>query len=202
MRKIIINKFTGLSLAIVLLAGGCTKTSYVPDPNNPTVESVLQNATKIQIDQLCVGLQSAMRNGFFSFYTWSGSVGREVVYFAKTESRYYRELQGEIPIDPAGIMYDWWFSYNQTRRRAEVLIQSATNTSALTAAEKSAVTGFAKTIQAFVMLNALNMTGPNGIRSGFSDLVQGCHSIRQLIGLDLCFSIHQYQFLIANDTDR
>lgn len=167
MKKIIINTF---AVAAIILAAGCTKTSYVKDPNNPTVESVLQNATRIQIDQLGVGLQSVMRNGFFSFYTWSGSVGREVVYFAKTESRYYRELQGEIPIDPVGIMYDWWFSFNQTRRRAEILIQSAANTSSLTAAEKAAVTGFAKTIQAYVMLNALNMTGVNGIRTGFSDL--------------------------------
>ncbi len=170
MKKAIINKFTGLCLAGLLFAMGCTKTSYVPDPNNPTVESVLQNATRIQIDQLGVGLQSAMRNGFFSFYTWSGSVGREVVYFAKTESRYYRELQGEIPIDPAGIMYDWWFSFSQTRRRAEILIQSADNTNTLSTAEKAAVKGFAKTIEAFVMLNALNMTGTNGIRTSYSDL--------------------------------
>ena len=170
MKRFIINKFTGLCLAGVLLVAGCTKTSYVPDPNNPTVESVLQGATRIQIDQLGVGLQSVMRNGLFSFYSWSGSVGREVVYFAKTESRYYRELQGEIPIDPVGIMYDWWFSYNQTRRRAEILLQSANNTSVLTAAEKSAVTGFAKTVQAYVMLNALNMEGTNGIRTSFSDL--------------------------------
>jgi starch-binding outer membrane protein, SusD/RagB family len=170
MKRFIINKFTGLCLAGALLVAGCTKTSYVPDPNNPTVESVLQGATRIQIDQLGVGLQSVMRNGLFSFYTWSGSIGREVVYFAKTESRYYRELQGEIPIDPVGIMYDWWFSYNQTRRRAEILLQSANNTSVLTAAEKNAVTGFAKTIQAYVMLNALNMEGTNGIRTSFGDL--------------------------------
>lgn len=170
MKRFIINKFTGLCLAGMLLVAGCTKTSYVRDPNNPTVESVLQGASRIQVDQLGVGLQSVMRNGLFSFYTWSGSIGREVVYFAKTESRYYRELQGEIPIDPVGIMYDWWFSYNQTRRRAEILIQSVTNTDALTAAEKAAATGFAKTIQAYVMLNALNMTGTNGLRTSFSDL--------------------------------
>lgn len=170
MKRFIKNKFSGLCLAGVLLAAGCTKTSYVKDPNNPTVESVLQNASRIQIDQLGVGLQGVMRNGLFSFYTWSGSIGREVVYFAKTESRYYRELQGEFPIDPAGIMYDWWFSYSQTRRRAEILVRSANNTNALTAAEKAAVTGFAKTVQAYVMLNALNMSGTNGIRTGYTDL--------------------------------
>ncbi|MFT3827108.1 MAG: RagB/SusD family nutrient uptake outer membrane protein [Chitinophagaceae bacterium] len=153
-----------------LLVNACTKTSYVNDPNNPTVESVLTNATRVQIDQLGVGVQGTMRSGLFAFYTWSGSIGREVVYFQNTESRYYRELQGEIAIDPAGIMYDWYFGFNQTRRRAEILLRSADKSAALSDAEKAAVKGFAKTIQAFVMLNALNMEGTNGIRTSFSDL--------------------------------
>lgn len=158
------------SAATGMLIGACTKTSYVSDPNNPTVESVLTNATRVQIDQLSVGVQGTMRTGLFSFYTWSGSIGREVVYFQATESRYYRELQGEIPIDPAGIMWDWYNGFNQTRRRAEILLQSAEHSSALTDAEKAAVKGFAKTVQAYVMLNALNMDGGNGIRTSFSDL--------------------------------
>lgn len=156
--------------AVALLLFSCKKLEYQKDPNNPTVESVLTNATRVQIGQLGVGLQSVTRNGHFAFYSWSGSIGREMVYFAKTESRYYRELQGGIPIDIAGIMYDWWFSFNQTRRRAEILLQSAQNSSELSAAEKSAVKGMARTVQAYVMLNALNMSGVTGIRTSFSDL--------------------------------
>jgi hypothetical protein len=158
-----------LALAVVQLSS-CTKTDYVPNPNAPTQESVLRNATRQQIRQLGVGVQSVIRDGVFSFRTWSGSIGREVVYFAQTESRYYRELQGEIPLDAAGIMYGWYTSFNQTRRRAEILLQSATNTAALSDAEKAAAVGFGKTVQAYVMLNALNMMGSNGIRTSFSDL--------------------------------
>ncbi len=158
-----------LALAAVQLSS-CTKTDYVPNPNAPTQESVLRNATRQQISQLGVGVQSVLRDGVFSFRTWSGSIGREVVYFAQTESRYYRELQGEIPLDAAGIMYGWYTSFNQTRRRAEILLQSATNTAALSDAEKAAAVGFGKTVQAYVMLNALNMMGSNGIRTSFSDL--------------------------------
>lgn len=161
---------SSLLVGAVLLLNSCTKTNYVANPNAPTQESVLQNATRDQIAQLGVGVQSTMRNGLFAFYTWSGSIGREMVYFAQTESRYYRELQGEIPLDPAGIMYDWYNTANQTRRRAEILLRSAENTSTLTAAEKAATKGFAKTIQAYAMLNALNMMGDNGIRTSFSDL--------------------------------
>jgi starch-binding outer membrane protein, SusD/RagB family len=156
--------------AVVLLLIGCKKLEYQKDPNNPTVESVINGATKVQIAQLGVGLQSVMRNGHFAFYSWSGSIGRELVYFAKTESRYYRELQGGIPIDNSGIMYDWWFSFNQTRRRAEILLKSAENSAELSAAEKNAVKGMARTVQAYVMLNALNMSGVTGIRTTFTDL--------------------------------
>jgi starch-binding outer membrane protein, SusD/RagB family len=164
------SKFLYTVSAVVFLLAGCKKLEYQKDPNNPTVESVLNGASRVQIAQLGIGAQAVTRNGHFSFYSWSASVGREMVYFAKTESRYYRELQGGIPIDNAGIMYDWWFSFNQTRRRAEILLQSAQNTSELSAAEKSAVKGMARTIQAYVMLNALNMSGPTGIRTSFSDL--------------------------------
>jgi starch-binding outer membrane protein, SusD/RagB family len=159
-------KITILGLGLI----GCTKTEYIADPNNPTVESVLNGASRIQIDQLGVGVQSVMRNGLFDFYTWSGSIGREVVYFAKTESRFYRELQGEIPFDNAGIMYNWYFAFNQTRRRAEILSQSADKSPNLSAAEKAAVKGFAKTVQAHVMLNCLLMNNATGIRTTFSDL--------------------------------
>ncbi len=156
--------------AVVLQLSSCTKTEYVPNPNAPTQESVLQNATRQQISQLGVGVQSVVRDGVFSFRAWAGSIGREVVYFAQTESRYYRELQGEIPLDAAGIMYGWYGLFNQTRRRAEIMLQSAQNTSVLSDAEKAASKGFGKTIQAYAMLNCLNMMGNNGIRTSFSDL--------------------------------
>lgn len=158
-----------LALGLMYLSA-CTKTDYVPNPNAPTQESVLQNATRQQISQLGVGIQAVVSDGLFSFRTWGGSIGREVVYFAQTESRYYRELQGEIPLDAAGIMYGWYNSFNNTRRRAEILIRSAANTGALNDAEKAAVKGFGRTVQAFSMLNCLNMMGDNGIRTSFSDL--------------------------------
>jgi hypothetical protein len=156
--------------AALLQLASCTKTDYVPNPNAPTQESVLRNATRQQISQLGVGVQSVLRDGVFSFRTWSGSIGREVVYFAQTESRYYRELQGEIPLDAAGIMYGWYSAFNQIRRRAEIMLQSASNTSSLSDAEKAAAKGFGKTVQAYAMLNCLNMMGTNGIRTSFSDL--------------------------------
>lgn len=155
---------------IAVVNSSCTKTDYVENPNAPTQESVLRDATRAQIGQLGIGVQSVMPAGIFSLRSWSGSIGREMVYFAQTESRYYRELQGEIPLDAAGIMYGWYLASNQSRRRAEIMMQSAQNTSALTDAEKAAAKGFAKTVQAYSMLDCLNMMGNNGIRTSFTDL--------------------------------
>lgn len=162
------------SLAIVLAGGlllnGCTRTSIVSDPNYPPVESVLKNASREQISQLGIGVQSVMRNGLSAVYNWSGCIGREVVYYVNTESRYHEELQGSKEIDPGGLMYGWYTGLNQTRRRAEILLQSAQNSAVLTDAEKKAVTGFAKTVQAYVMLNCANMAYSQGIRTAFTDL--------------------------------
>src|SRR4028119_1816913 len=91
----------------------CKKQFYdeekVIDPNGASVESVLTNATKGQINQLAVGVQSTLRTGVTSYYRESGTIGREIIYSASTESRYYTELLGTTASqyngtnDPAGI---------------------------------------------------------------------------------------------------
>jgi hypothetical protein len=161
-----------LGLSLITLATSCSllEVDTVKEPNNPTVESVLKNATRTQIEQLGNGMMLVMRSGYSDMASISGSIGREIVIFAKTDNRYYTELQGQAAIDAGGIMLPWYSIYNQTRRRAELTTRSADNTSALTAAEKSAVKGAARTIQAYVMLNCLNMNGETGIRTTFTDL--------------------------------
>jgi starch-binding outer membrane protein, SusD/RagB family len=161
----------GLAMAAFASACSVVEVEQIPDLNNPTLESVLSNATSAQISQLGVGVQSVMRNNYGDMSTIGGSIGRECVIFAKTDNRYYTELQGQAPIDAAGIMLPWYGGFNATRRRAEIFLRSAQNTTSLNAAEKSACVGFAKTVQAFVMLNCLNMMGETGIRTTFTDLL-------------------------------
>jgi starch-binding outer membrane protein, SusD/RagB family len=161
------------SILALLSLGSCNllEVEQIPDLNNPTVESVLTNATAVQIRQLGVGLQSAMRNGYFDISTMGGSVGRECIIFAKTDNRYYTELQGQVDIDPGGIFFPWHISTTSTRRRAEIFYRSANNSPELSAEQKKACEGFAKTVQAYVMLNNLNMSKDVGIRTEFNDLL-------------------------------
>lgn len=147
------------------------------DPNNPSLESIAKNASRSQIDQLAVGLQSTVRSGIYEFYFTAGTVGREVIVSASTESRYFTELLGVDRSlygganDPNGLFNSYYTAFSSTRRRAEVLIHSAENTTQLNEAEKNGVKGFANTIKAYVVLNMLNMQGKNGVRESFSDLL-------------------------------
>lgn len=143
----------------------------VGELNNPTVESILTGANAAQISQLGVGLQRVMPLGYVELSQFGGSIGREITMFNSTDNRYYTELQGQVPIDPAGIFYAWYSSFNQTRRRAELFYLSAQNSPDLTAAQKKACEGFAKTVQAYVMLNLANTMGEVGIRTTFEDLL-------------------------------
>jgi hypothetical protein len=165
---------------------GCSKGGFlevddsIVDPNSVSVDVVLADPSRAQIIQLSKGLESSMRNGYNDFIASSAAVGREVISSRSTDNRYYTELLGTNVAqyggataganDPAGIFNGYYTAFSATRRRAELLVLTANNATTITASEKKAVEGFARTIQAYVTLNLLNMQGKNGIRETFSDL--------------------------------
>ncbi|MEO7394165.1 MAG: RagB/SusD family nutrient uptake outer membrane protein [Chitinophagaceae bacterium] len=175
-----------IAASIVMAISSCRKGGFfevddsIIDPNAVSVDAVLANPSKTQIIQLCKGLESAMRSGYNDFIASSGAVGREVISSRSTDNRYYTELLGtnvaQYPgptagaNDPAGIFNGYYAAFSATRRRAELLVLTANNATSITPGEKKAVEGFARTIQAYVTLNLLNMQGKNGIRETFGDL--------------------------------
>jgi starch-binding outer membrane protein, SusD/RagB family len=173
------------TVLILSSALSCKKASYELepnlDPNGAPVLLYLKDANRAQIGQLGLGLQSALRSGLTDFIRNTSTVGREVIFSASTDNRYFTELLGTNTAqytgtsaganDPAGIFNTYYFAYSQTRRRAEQFILASQNTSSITNEEKKAVEGFAKTLQAYVTLNLSNMQGKNGIRESFSDLL-------------------------------
>ena len=183
MKNIKIYIFSALLISSVV---SCKKNYFevdtTLDPNGAPVDLFLNNASRAQISQLGVGLQSALRSAsFLDFGRVTGTVGREIIYSASTDNRYFTELLGTNTAqytgtaaganDPAGIFNTYYTAYSQTRRRAEQFIIAANNTSSITTGEQKAIEGFARTIQAFVTLNLANMQGKNGIRETFSDLL-------------------------------
>lgn len=174
--------FFSTATAVLLFgAMGCDKGIFevdesTIDPNLVAEEVVLGNPSKAQIIQLSKGLESAMRSGHNDFIASSGTVGREIISSRSTDNRYYTELLGTDVAnfnganDPAGIFNGYYAAFSATRRRAELLVRTANNATSISAGEKKAVEGFARTIQAYVTLNLLNMQGKNGIRETFEDL--------------------------------
>lgn len=162
--------------ALMLSSCGFFEVENSVDPNAVSLDAVSNNPTDKQINQLGIGLQSTVRSGLVDFYRNTGTVGREVVYSASTDNRYFNELLGTESAnfnganDPNGIFNTYYSAYSQTRRRAEVFIKSAETATVLSEAQKSGIRGFAKTLQGLVMLNLLNMQGKNGMRETFTDL--------------------------------
>ncbi|GAB3340045.1 hypothetical protein GCM10027299_53130 [Larkinella ripae] len=144
------------------------------DPNNPALESILTNASRIQINQLGIGIQSAMRNGRSNLVLVSGSIGREIYNLASTELTWTTELLGTTNggFSATTLFNGYYADFAQTRRRAEFFKIAAENSApgALTDAEKQGIRGFVNTVEAYTMLNMLNMQYKNGIRITYTDL--------------------------------
>lgn len=152
------------------------KTEDIIDPNNLSVDAFVNNPSTGQVQLLANGVLATAREGYADLIRITAGVGREAIYSASTDNRYFTELLGTSAAsfggatDPNGIFNAYYSNFSQTRRRAELFTRATETASALTTAQKSASKGFARTIQAYAMLQLLNMQGKNGIRSGYTDL--------------------------------
>lgn len=158
-------------LAALLISPSCSPTTIdpVPDPNNPGIDSVIANATPIQISALFTGLEAVIRLGHTNnapFYQMAGVMSREVIVLASNEPRWAKEILGtKGALDNAAFYsvgsYD---SFTRAIRAAQILRQSAQGTVSITDGEKQAVYGFADTYEALAKLYVLDLMGENGIR--------------------------------------
>ncbi|WBO83147.1 RagB/SusD family nutrient uptake outer membrane protein [Hymenobacter yonginensis] len=171
------HKRTLTAAALVMLLGtsscGFFETETVIDPNNPSLNAVLANADKAQLDALAVGVEASYRNGHTGNapFNWvAGVLGREVTVLASTESRWYAELQGtRTTLDDAAYYNGYYVPFAQMRRAAQVFRLSSNNSQAYTAEQKKGVDGFTHTYEALAKLMMLNMQGENGIRIDLDD---------------------------------
>jgi starch-binding outer membrane protein, SusD/RagB family len=147
----------------------CSKLEPIVDPNNPSVGSVLTNASKSQLDNLAVGQVSLARNGLATYLLVVGTLGKELFNFNTTESRWMTELNGLRPIDNSAFYNGATTGFGLPIRQANILISSTDNTNAVTAAEKSAYKGLANTFKGLAYLYQLNVQFRNGVRLDVTD---------------------------------
>lgn len=146
-------------IGALFVAGGCSDLN-VPDFNNPSLEDLQANPTPTKIATATQGLmvgtrvQQGTQNGYVSLL---GIIGRESYNFDPADPRFITEmligpLDGGSPAF-GGNLFN--FPYRNIRN-ANILLGALDVVAGMSAAEKEAVRGFAKTIQALDYLYVIN----------------------------------------------
>lgn len=162
---------TYITFAGVLLFTSC-KLDNLPDPNNPSISSVTNNANTAQLQNLVSGLESRSKDYVSSAQNVFGTFARDVWYFNSNDSRNIQFWLGLDGRKPDGDFYGVGGIYTspyQAIKQANVLISAVNNTSVITPEQKLAYTGFAKTIQGYQYLIPANSQYKNGIRIDVSN---------------------------------
>lgn len=149
-----------LPLVGALLVATSCGDLLVPDFNNPSLEDLTSNPTPAKIAQAAQGLLVGMRaqqgaqNGYVSLL---GILGRESYNFDAADPRFITEmlisgLDGGSPAFGGNLFA---FPYRNIRG-GNILLEAVEGVLGLSPAEKEAVRGFTKTIQAYDYLRVVN----------------------------------------------
>ncbi|MFC7357863.1 RagB/SusD family nutrient uptake outer membrane protein [Jejudonia soesokkakensis] len=159
--KNIYNTIKTFSLAMAILTVTSCTFDEVISPNGPSVAGVLSNASKGQLNELVVGIESTLRSGIAIETTASGTMAREL-YLFDADPRNTGDLLGKngIGLDNNSFYStaQWAGSY-RCIKNANTLIEAASNTDAVTAAEANGYIGFAKTVIAYELIQIVKSYG-------------------------------------------
>jgi hypothetical protein len=147
------------TVAALLSADAC-KDLIVPDYNNPGLDDLINNPTPTKIAQASQGLLVGTRvgigeqNGYVSLL---GIVGRESYNFDPADPRFITEmLVGPLDGGSPAFGGNLFAAPYRNIRNANILLGAVDKVVGLSTSQKSAVLGFAKTIQALDYLNVIN----------------------------------------------
>lgn len=161
-------------LFILLALGSCWTGCELEeriDPNNPSLEGVLNNASEAQLNALVYGAVAGMRTGYQNYVTATGTIAREL-YLFDADPRNTSDLLGKNGEQLDNNTFYLTAPYTGRYRvvkNANILLEAIENTQAVPDAQKRGYEAFAKTIKAHQLLLALNMLGENGIRVDVAD---------------------------------
>jgi hypothetical protein len=142
-----------LGLLATAIAACSSEKLVIPNYNQPTTEGVSKDPKGVQL--LASGILDGVRDNMAATNRDFGQFGREVYNYFPTDGRtisnYLVGIPGPQRLDPQGFASGLWTGRYQNQRNAVQLIDVA-NATALSTAEKSAVSGFAKTFRALELL--------------------------------------------------
>ncbi|NNE27478.1 MAG: RagB/SusD family nutrient uptake outer membrane protein [Saprospiraceae bacterium] len=169
MKKFFINYKYLMILGLFVGITSC-ENEAIPNPNGPTLESLVDGATEADLLLLASGVESVMRNDLGFYYNTTSIVGRDYYDLNGTDPRYTGELlgagAGDGFLDNNGFLTTRTFAAGyRAIRNAYVLEEAVANTVAsLTQEEINGYVGFTKLVRAYELLKLANKQYNNGIR--------------------------------------
>jgi len=147
-----------------LLLGACSDL-MVPDYNNPSIEELESDPSRAGVNAAATGLLVTARNNIASpnaYVSLIGILGRESYNFDPAEPRFITEMLAG-PMSPSGAFGgNIWAVRYRNIRNANVVLGAVEKVPAFSEAEKEAIRGFAKTMQALDFLLVINARDTNG----------------------------------------
>lgn len=172
MKKLIILPIVFMVMLSAFTACELVEVDEVTDPNRPSSEAVLNNASRGDLQFLATGLESASRfynNARADWTTLVGDFGREIYYFNSSDPNFitaWLQLPGAVRAEENPNFFVDASAYEvpyTAVRQADLLIEAANNTESVNEQERNGLLGFAKTFKAFQLLVPLNTQYQNGI---------------------------------------
>ena len=159
-------KITNISRIVVVLMTILTFTISCTfdeefDPNRPSLEGVLTDASTNQLNNLIVGIESGMRGGVAGQTVHTGTMARELYKF-DADPRNTGDLLGAngATLDNNSFYStSVWAAKYRTIKNANILLEALDNTSSVSAQESSGYRGFAKTVIAHQLIMLVKSYG-------------------------------------------
>ena len=150
----------GYALAVAaLLAVGCTD-STIPDFNNPELPAAIPNLAQLQAQ--ASGLLAGDREQHAFFTLVLETMGRDAYRIDGADPRYIQQPLGQF--SPGAFLVDFtWNSTYRTIRGAQALVAGVEGSSVLTAQEKAASQGFARTMQGLEYIHLVDTRDTLGV---------------------------------------
>jgi starch-binding outer membrane protein, SusD/RagB family len=151
-----------IALAAVSLVTLSCRDFDVQNTNAPTADAVAGAPSRAILSRTAVGIQVQAFNDLAGELQQWGIYGREMLNLLGNDPRETgEELAG--PQDPGGRAGGAWGGKYQAIRTIHTYLTAINNSTDLSAAEKSASRGFAKTLKAWHLFKLAIRSGPTGI---------------------------------------
>jgi hypothetical protein len=159
-------KKTLWALCALVGLGGCGDLT-VPNLNNPSIESLETNPTRAVLLDACTGLIIGHRMGTYTqtgYVSMMGVLGRESYVLDSTDPRSVSEMLQGPGLNGGSPSFggNFWTAPYANIRNAHILLDALDKVAGMTPAEKEAIRGYAKTMQALDFLVVVITRDTNG----------------------------------------